>query len=50
MSSNRLWRSVGLLVLAALTLAACAGEATPEVVGGFEIPAVEEASSTSPWC
>ena len=42
MSSNRMWRSVGLLVLAALALAACAGEATPEVVGGFEIPAVDE--------
>ena len=42
MSSKGMWRSVGLLVLAALTLAACAGEATPEVVGGFEIPAVEE--------
>jgi len=42
MSSKRIWRSVGLLLLAALALAACAGEATPEVVGGFEIPAVEE--------
>jgi basic membrane protein A len=37
-----MWRSVGVLILAALALAACAGEATPEVVGGFEIPAVEE--------
>jgi basic membrane protein A len=37
-----MWRSVGVLMLAALALAACAGEATPEVVGGFEIPAVEE--------
>src|SRR3990172_7051440 len=42
MSSKRIWRSVGLLLLTALALAACAGEATPEVVGGFEIPAVEE--------
>lgn len=39
---KRMWRSVGLLLLAALALAACAGEATPEVVGGFEIPAVQE--------
>ena len=42
MLRNSMWRSVGLLLLAGLALAACAGEATPEVVGGFEIPAVEE--------
>jgi basic membrane protein A len=42
MLRNSMWRSVGLLLLAGLALAACAGEATPEVVGGFEIPAVED--------
>ncbi len=42
MLRNRMWRSIGLLLLVGLALAACAGEATPEVVGGFEIPVVEE--------
>jgi basic membrane protein A len=42
MLRNRMWRSIGLLLMVGLALAACAGEATPEVVGGFEIPAVED--------
>lgn len=42
MSIPRMWRIVGLALFAALFVAACGGAEEPEVVGGFEIPAVEE--------
>ncbi len=42
MSIPRVWRSVGLVLFVALFVAACAQAEQPEVVGGFEIPAVED--------
>ncbi|MGH2606207.1 MAG: BMP family ABC transporter substrate-binding protein, partial [Anaerolineales bacterium] len=43
MDRNRLWWVAGCLAAGALLLGACGGaQATPEVVGGFEIPAIEE--------
>ncbi len=47
MSNKKLWTLVSLLVVAAMVVTACGGvaagpTATPEVVGGFQIPAVEE--------
>ena len=42
MSRSMALRLAVLLTLLALALTACGGEEAPEVVGGFEIPAVEE--------
>lgn len=43
MDRNKLWWVAGCLAAGALLLGACGGaQATPEVVGGFEIPATEE--------
>jgi basic membrane protein A len=43
MDRNKLWWVAGCLAAGALLLGACGGaQATPEVVGGFEIPAIEE--------
>ena len=42
MSRSMALRLAVLLALLALALTACAGEEAPEVVGGFEIPAVED--------
>jgi basic membrane protein A len=43
MHTKSLWRALVLLVIIALTLAACqTGAEETEVVGGFQIPAVEE--------
>ncbi|HUS85203.1 MAG TPA: BMP family ABC transporter substrate-binding protein [Anaerolineales bacterium] len=42
MSRSMALRLAVLLALLALALTACGGEEAPEVVGGFEIPAVEE--------
>jgi basic membrane protein A len=44
MFRNKLWKIGVLMIVLSLALVACAGdeEGTPEVVGGFEIPTVEE--------
>ena len=43
MRTKSLWRVLALLVVVALTLAACqSGAEEPEEVGGFQIPATEE--------
>lgn len=42
MSGKYFWRVLALVVILALGLVACAQEAAPEEVGGFEIPAIEE--------
>ena len=42
MSRSMALRLAVLLTLLALALTACGGEEAPEVVGGFEIPTVEE--------
>jgi basic membrane protein A len=42
MSSRTLWRLIATLVISAMAITACGGAEEPEVVGGFEIPAVEE--------
>lgn len=42
MSRSTTLRLAAILALLALALTACGGEEAPEVVGGFEIPAVEE--------
>jgi len=42
MSRSMALRLAALLALLALALTACGGEEAPEVVGGFEIPTVEE--------
>ena len=43
MDRNKLWWVAACLAAGALLLGACGGaQATPEVVGGFEIPAIEE--------
>ena len=44
MFRNKLWQGTTLLIVLSMVLVSCAGdtEGTPEVVGGFEIPTVEE--------
>ncbi len=43
MRTKTLWRILALVMVLALALSACAqSAATPEVVGGFQIPAIEE--------
>jgi basic membrane protein A len=43
MFRNKLWQVGTLLIVFSMVLAACGGaDETPEVVGGFEIPTVEE--------
>ncbi len=43
MFRNKLWQVGALLLVSSMVLAACGGaDGTPEVVGGFEIPTVEE--------
>lgn len=46
MKSTNLWRLISSLMIVVLLLTACAPaaapEATPEVVGGFQIPAIQE--------
>ena len=42
MSVKTVWRGMTLLLVFSLLLAACATEEEPEIVGGFEIPAVED--------
>jgi basic membrane protein A len=43
MLTKTLWRMLALILVLAMVLSACAqSAATPEVVGGFQIPAIEE--------
>jgi len=44
MLRSKLWQGATFLIVLSMILVACAGDAdgTPEVVGGFEIPTVEE--------
>ena len=42
MSFKTVWRGMTLLLVFSLLLAACATEEEPEIVGGFEIPVVED--------
>ncbi len=42
MTFKRVWRGMTLLLVFSLLLAACATEEEPEIVGGFEIPTVED--------
>ncbi len=42
MSFKTVWRGTGLLLISALLLAACAQAEEAEIVGGFEIPVVED--------
>lgn len=44
MFRSKLWQGATFLIVLSMILVACAGDAdgTPEVVGGFEIPTVEE--------
>jgi hypothetical protein len=43
MLTKTLWRMLALTMVLAMALSGCAqSAATPEVVGGFQIPAIEE--------
>ena len=44
MFRSKLWQIATLVIVLSMVLVACAGdtEGTPEVVGGFEIPTVDE--------